>query len=64
MLLFFVVSIIILMFFVCCCSLTDACFSPFLLVCVCVCVQVPLETVLGITQAPKNGVYLKIVNRK
>ena len=26
--------------------------------------QVPLETVLGITMAPKNGVHLKIVNRE
>ena len=25
--------------------------------------QVPLQTVLGITMAPKNGIYLKVINR-
>ena len=25
-------------------------------------IQVPLQTVLGITMAPKNGIYLKVIN--
>ena len=27
------------------------------------CTQVPLQTVLGVTLAPKNGIYLKIISR-
>ena len=26
-------------------------------------IQVPLQTVLGITMAPKNGIYLKVIHR-
>lgn len=26
-------------------------------------IQVPLETVLGVTMAPKNGIYLRVISR-
>ena len=26
-------------------------------------IQVPLQTVIGVTMSPKNGIYLKVVNR-